>query len=279
MRTPADFSDTEVIQEFAVSGDGTRLPLVIVRQKGTVLDGTNPVLLAGYGGYGVSMTPGFEDWLRLWIEQGGVYAVASTRGGGEYGEEWHLAGNLTDKQNVFDDFAACARHLIDTGYTNPSKLAIEGTSNGGLLMGAALVQQPALFRAVVSHVGIYDALRTELSSNGEFNVTEFGTVKDPEQFRALYGYSPYHHVVDGRRYPAVFMTSGDNDVRVEPMQSRKMTAKLQAATGSGLPVLLSTNPNAGHGIGTALGDLVAERADGLAFLFDQLGMVYRQPVR
>lgn len=280
MAAPADFSDTEVIQEFAVSKDGTLVPLMIVRSKGTTLDGANAVLLAGYGGYGISMTPGFDDWLRLWIEQGGVYAVAGIRGGGEYGEEWHLAGNLTKKQNVFDDFAACAQHLIDAGYTNPSRLAIEGTSNGGLLVGAALVQHPELFRAVVSHVGIYDALRTELSSNGEFNVTEFGTVKDPDQFRALYAYSPYHHVVDGTAYPAVLMTGGENDIRVEPMQSRKMTARLQVASASGLPVLLSTNPNAGHGmIGIALGDLVAGQADVLAFLFDQLGMAYRPPGR
>jgi prolyl oligopeptidase len=272
--TPADFSDTEVVREFATSADGTRVPVSIVRRKGTRLDGQNPVLLGGYGGYGVNMTPGFEDWLRLWIEQGGVYAVASTRGGGEYGEEWHLAGNLTRKQNVFDDFAACAEYLVDAGYTNPSRLAIEGGSNGGLLMGAVMVQHPELFRAVVSHVGIYDALRTELSSNGEFNVTEFGTVKDPEQFRALYAYSPYHHVVAGTPYPAVLMTGGDNDVRVEPMQSRKMTAALQAASSSGLPVLLRTNPNAGHGIGTALEDLISEQADVLAFLFEQLGITY-----
>jgi prolyl oligopeptidase len=263
------------VREFATSKDGTRVPMSIVRRKGLVLDGTNPVLLTGYGGYGVSESPGFGDWLRLWIEQGGVYVTTNLRGGGEYGEAWHLAGNLTRKQNVFDDFIACARHLIDVGYTNPSRLAITGTSNGGLLMGAALTQHPELFRAVVSNVGIYDALRTELSDNGEFNVTEFGTVKDPEQFRALYAYSPYHHVNDGEKYPAVLLTGGDTDVRVEPMQSRKMTARLQAATASGLPVLLRTNPNAGHGIGTALEYQISDEADDLAFLFAELGMKYK----
>jgi prolyl oligopeptidase len=270
--TPADFSDTEVVREFATSKDGTSVPMSIVRRKGLVLDGKNPVLLTGYGGYGVCQSPGFDDWLRLWIEQGGVYVVANLRGGGEYGEAWHLAGNLTRKQNVFDDFIACARHLIEVGYTNPLRLAITGTSNGGLLMGAVLTQQPELFRAVVSNVGIYDALRTELSDNGEFNVTEFGTVKNADQFKALYAYSPYHHVKEGERYPAVLLTGGDTDVRVEPMQSRKMTARLQAATASGLPVLLRTNPNAGHGIGTALEYRISDEADDLAFLFAELGM-------
>jgi prolyl oligopeptidase len=274
---PADFNDTEVLREFATSKDGTKVPMSIVRRKGTNLDGQNPVLLNGYGGYGMTQAPGFEDWLRLWIEQGGIYVVANIRGGGEYGEEWHLAGNLTKKQNVFDDFVACAQYLIDARYTNLSRLAIEGTSNGGLLMGAVLTQHPELFRAVVSHVGVYDALRTELSDNGEFNVTEFGTVKEPEQFAALYAYSPYHHVKEGEKYPAVLMTGGDTDARVEPMQSRKMTARLQAATTSGLPVLLRTNPNAGHGIGTALEYQISDKADDLAFLFEELGMKY-QPV-
>ena len=273
--TPADFTDTEVVRGFATSKDGTRIPMSIVRRKGIQLDGTNPVLLTGYGGYGVIETPGFEDWLRLWIEQGGVYVTANLRGGGEYGEEWHLAGNLTQKQNVFDDFAACAKYLITTGYTDPLRLAITGTSNGGLLMGAAFTQHPELYRAVVSNVGIYDALRTELSDNGEFNVTEFGTVKDLDQFRALYAYSPYHHVKDGERYPAILLTGGDTDVRVEPMQSRKMTARLQAATSSGLPVILRTNPNAGHGIGTALEYQISDEADNIAFLFAELGMKYK----
>ncbi|HVP57610.1 MAG TPA: prolyl oligopeptidase family serine peptidase [bacterium] len=272
--TPANFSDSEVLRVFAVSKDGTSVPMSIVRRKATKLTGQNPVLLTGYGGYGLTQSPGFDDWLRLWIEQGGVWAVANIRGGGEYGEEWHQAGNLTRKQNVFDDFIACAKFLIAAGYTSPAKLAIEGGSNGGLLMGAAFTQHPELFRVVLSHVGIYDALRTELSDNGEFNVTEFGTVKDPDQFAALYAYSPYHHVKDGEKYPAILFTGGDTDARVEPMQSRKMTARMQAATASRLPVLLRTNPNAGHGIGTALEYQLSDRADELAFLFAQLGMKY-----
>jgi prolyl oligopeptidase len=273
--TPADLRDTEVVREFATSRDGTKVPMNIIRRRGIKLDGQSPVLLTGYGGFAISQRPSFSDRRCLWIEQNGVYVVANLRGGDEYGEEWHAAGNLTRKQNVFDDFVACARYLIENGYTNPSRLAIEGGSNGGLLMGASLTQHPEMFRAVVSEVGIYDMLRVELSPNGQFNVTEYGTVKNPEQFRALYAYSPYHNVKDGTAYPAVLMTTGDNDARVAPLQSRKMTARLQAATSSKLPVLLRTDPHAGHGIGTSLDQRVAEETDVYAFLFDQLGMRYR----
>lgn len=274
VQSPADFSDTEVVREFAVSKDGTRVPMNIIRRKNIKLDGNNPLLLYGYGGYRISLTPGFSDPLRLWIEQGGVYVVANLRGGGEFGEEWHQAGNLLNKQNVFDDFIACAQRLIELNYTRPQRLAIRGGSNGGLLMGAALTQRPDLFRAVVSQVGIYDMLRVELSPNGAFNITEFGTVKDPEQFKALYAYSPYHRVCDRTAYPAVLMTTGDNDGRVDPMQSRKMIARLQAATSSGLPVLLQTSASAGHGMGTSLDERLTQSADVYAFLFDQLGMEY-----
>ena len=166
--------------------------------------------------------------------------------GSEYGEEWHKSGNLTHKQNVFDDFIASAQYLIDKKYTSPDHLAILGGSNGGLLMGAALTQRPDLFRAVVSYVGIYDMLRVELDPNGAFNVTEFGTVKDPRQFTALYGYSPYHHVKDGTAYPAVLFVTGENDHRVNPMQSRKMTARLQTATSSDNPILLRTSSKSGR---------------------------------
>jgi len=279
VQSPADFSDTEVIREFAVSKDGTRVPMNIIRRKNIKLDGNNPLLLYGYGGYRVSLTPGFSDPLRLWIEQGGVYVVANLRGGGEFGEEWHRAGNLTNKQNVFDDFIACAQRLIELNYTRPERLAIRGGSNGGLLMGAAMTQRPDLFRAVVSQVGIYDMLRVELSPNGAFNITEFGTVQNPEQFKALYAYSPYHRVSDATAYPAVLMTTGDNDGRVDPMQSRKMIARLQAATSSGLPVLLQTSASAGHGIGTSLDERLAQSADVYAFLFDQLGMEYKEAGR
>jgi len=201
--------------------------------------------------------------------------VANLRGGGEYGDEWHRAGNLTRKQNVFDDFIACARWLIDTGYTTPGRLAIEGGSNGGLLMGAALTQHPELFGAVVSYVGVYDMLRAERFPNGGFNVTEYGTVQNPEQFRALYAYSPYHHVADGGRYPAVMLRTGEHDNRVDPANSRKMAARLQAATSSGRPVLLWTSPSAGHGFGTPLDEWIAGQVDVFAFLFDELGVQYR----
>jgi prolyl oligopeptidase len=271
--SPADFSDCEVVREFATSKDGTKVPVNIIRLKGTKLNGKNPTLLTGYGGYGISQRPNFSDSRRVWLEQGGIWAIANLRGGGEYGEAWHLAGNLTKKQNVFDDFAACAQHLIKAGYTNPSKLVIEGGSNGGLLMGAALTQHPDLFAAVVTHVGIYDMLRVELDPNGAFNVTEFGTVKDPEQFKALYAYSPYHHVKDKEAYPAVFVLTGENDGRVNPLHSRKMAARLQAATGSKKPILLWTS-RSGHGIGSALSERISRSADVFAFMFDQLGVPY-----
>jgi prolyl oligopeptidase len=273
--SPANFGDVEVVREFATSNDGTKVPMSIIRRKGAKLDGQNPVLLYGYGGYNVSLTPDFSDRVMLWIEQGGIYVNANIRGGGEFGEEWHLAGNLTRKQNVFDDFAACARYLIEQKYTSAARLAIMGESNGGLLMGATVTQHPEMFRAVVSRVGIYDMLRVELSPNGTFNITEYGSVTNPEQFRAMFAYSPYHNVKDGASYPAVLMTTGDNDRRVDPMQSRKMTARLQAATSSKRPVLLVTSASAGHGFGTAVDDRLAEDADIVSFLMDQLGMSYQ----
>ncbi|HOC56332.1 MAG TPA: prolyl oligopeptidase family serine peptidase [Verrucomicrobiota bacterium] len=272
MTSPADFDDLEVAREFATSKDGTRVPLNILRKKGLKLDGRNPTLLYGYGGYGNSLTPGFDSTRRVWFDAGGVYAVANLRGGGEYGEQWHKAGNLTQKQHVFDDFIAAAEHLIRRRYTSPSRLAVEGASNGGLLMGAFLTQRPDLARAVVARVGIYDMLRVELDPNGAFNITEFGTVKDPAQFKALFGYSPFHHVRDGVKYPAVLLSTGENDGRVNPAQSRKMAARLQAATASDLPVLFRSTASAGHGIGSALKHRIAEQADILAFLFDQLGV-------
>jgi prolyl oligopeptidase len=269
------FDDAEVVREFARSKDGTRVPLNIIRRKGTKLNGKNPTILYGYGGYGVNQSPGFlNSFGRVWLDHGGVYVIANLRGGGEYGEEWHLAGNLTRKQNVFDDFIACAEHLIKRKYTSTAHLAIRGGSNGGLLMGAALTQRPDLFRAVVSSVGIYDMLRVELDPNGSFNTTEFGTVKDAEQFKALYAYSPYHHVKDGTAYPATIFLTGENDHRVNPMNSRKMTARLQAASSSNQPVLLRTTSSAGHGIGTALNERIEQSADVLSFLFDRLGIEY-----
>jgi prolyl oligopeptidase len=266
---PSISNEYEATREFAVSKDGTKVPVNIIRKKGLKLDGSHPTLLYAYGGYGISMSPNFLASERVLLERGFVYAVANLRGGGEFGEQWHEQGNLTKKQNVFDDFAASAKLLIDRGYTNTSKLSIMGGSNGGLLMGAALTQHPELYRAVVSFVGIYDMLRVELSPNGAFNVTEFGTVKEDAHFKALYAYSPYHHVKPGTQYPAVLFLTGDNDPRVDPMNSRKMTAILQAS-GTKRPVLLRTTSEAGHGIGTARDERFAQLADAYAFLIDQL---------
>jgi prolyl oligopeptidase len=262
----------EVVREFAISKDGTKVPVNIVYKRGSKRDGSRPLLLTGYGGYGISLRPFFSRRVAFWVRHGGTFAVANLRGGGEYGEEWHLAGKLTNKQNVFDDFIASAQLLVERGYTTRERLAIEGGSNGGLLMGAVMVQRPELCRAVVSEVGIYDMLRVELTPNGAFNVTEFGSVKNERQFRALYAYSPLHHVQDGTAYPAVLFTTGEHDGRVEPWMSYKMTARLQAANPGGRAVLLRVASDAGHGIGTSLASAIDEDADVFAFLFAQLGM-------
>jgi prolyl oligopeptidase len=275
--SPADLSGVEVVRDVALAKDGTRVPLSILRPRGIELDGSNPTLLYGYGGYGLSLEPTFDPVLLAWLEQGAVYAIAHVRGGGEFGEAWHRAGNLTRKQHVFDDFIACAEHLIDVGYTRPGRLAIMGASNGGLLMGAVLTQRPDLFRAVAANVAVLDALRVEHDDNGAFNVTEFGTVTDPDQFRALLAYSPAANVRDGVAYPAVLLSTGANDPRVDPYHSRKMAARLQAATSSGLPVFLRTTDKAGHGMGSGLDETVALRSDQFAFLLDQLDQPVRAP--
>ncbi|HEX9933983.1 MAG TPA: prolyl oligopeptidase family serine peptidase, partial [bacterium] len=277
-KSPVDFSDTEVVREFATSKDGTKVPVNIIRPKGVLLNGDNPVWLGGYGGYGISRSPNFGALRRVWIEQGGVVAVANIRGGGEYGEAWHRSGALLQKQNGFDDFAAVMQYLIDSGYTRPERLALTGGSNGGLLMGAMITQHPNLFKATVSFVGIYDMIRSELTPNGEFNIPEYGTVKDPAQFRALFAYSPYHHVEEGTAYPAVLFMTGANDPRVDPMHSRKMTARLQAATSSANPILLRTSSTTGHGGGTPLDEQIKEDVDMFAFLFNELGVDYK-PVK
>jgi prolyl oligopeptidase len=271
----ADYSDSEVVREFAKSRDGTMVPLDIIRRKSARLDGTNPTILYGYGGFGYIMAPEFSSSRRIWLDEGGVFVLAILRGGGEFGDQWHLAGNLEKKQNVFDDFYACAQWLVDHKYTTPATLAAFGESNGGLLMGAALTQHPDFYRAVVSRVGIYDSLRSETTTNGEFNVTEYGTVKNPEQFKALFAYSPYHHVVDGVKYPSILLTSGANDPRVDPWHSRKFCARLQAANTSANPILLRTSAKAGHGMGNSLDETIAERTDIYAFLIHELGVEFK----
>lgn len=269
----ADFSNIEVVREFAISKDGTKVPVNIIRPKVSARPG--PLVLYGYGGYAINLTPRFNAANKVLLEQGVTYVVANLRGGGEYGEAWHLAGNLTNKQNVFDDFYAAARYLIDQGYTTSDQLAIMGGSNGGLLMGATLTQHPELAKCVVSSVGIYDMLRVELSPNGSFNIPEFGTVKNPQHFRALRAYSPFHNVHDGAKYPATIFFTGANDPRVDPMQSRKMTARMQAANPSGMPVLLRTSANSGHGGDTGLSQRIEEAVDRNAFLFHYLGVDYQ----
>ena len=271
--TSVDLSGYRVTREMATSKDGTQVPLSIISAPDTPRDGSAPALLVAYGGYGISLVPRFGPERLLWLEQGGVYAVANIRGGGEYGEEWHEAGRLTTKQNCFDDFIACAEHLATTGITSRDRLAILGGSNGGLLMGAVLTQGPDIARAVVAAVPVMDSLRSETTTNGRYNTAEFGTVEDPDHFAALLAYSPYHHVEDETSYPAVLLTAGEFDTRVEAWHAKKMAARLQAATRSDLPVLLRIE-SGGHLTGS-LDQTVEESTDIHAFLFDQLGIGYQ----
>lgn len=268
-----------VVREFATSKDGTQVPVNIRLPKGFELGKSPPApaLVSGYGGYGISLSPHYSSLDSVLLKQGVIQATANLRGGGEYGEQWHRQGNLTNKQNVFDDFAAVLQHMIDRGYTASGQLAIEGGSNGGLLMGALLTQHPDLVEAVVTHVGIYDSLRVELSSNGAFNIPEFGTVENPDHFKALRAYSPYHNTRPDTDYPATFFLTGVNDPRVEAMQSRKMTAMLQAAQADKqAPILLRTSFDSGHGAGTPLDERIEQAVDVHAFIIDQLGIEYRK---
>jgi prolyl oligopeptidase len=274
LQTPPaiDMSGYEVVRELAASKDGTQVPVSILVRRGFARDGKEPCVVMGYGGYGSSLEPRFSTRAGLWLEQGVCYAVANLRGGGEFGDDWHRQGQLERKQNVFDDFAAVLQHVVARGYASPERVGIWGASNGGLLIGATVVQHPRLVRAAVAYVGLYDMLRSELSPNGAFNVTEFGTVKDRAQFDALYAYSPYHHVVDGEHYPAILLLTGENDPRVDPMHSRKMAARLQAATAADAPILLRTSADTGHGGGSDLDQVIAEAADEYAFMLDALGV-------
>lgn len=274
-KVPFDTSDVEVLRETCTSKDGTKVPMSILAKRGRAKDGSAPALVTGYGGFGVSRKPRLRTWYRAWLDDGGIIVETNLRGGGELGEAWHRAGMLLAKQNVFDDFAACAQTVVDLGFTKPARLAAYGRSNGGLLMGAALTQHPELFRAVVAQVGIYDMMRSELTTNGQFNVTEYGSVRDDKQLRALLAYSPLHNVKDGVAYPAVLFMTGANDPRVDPFHSRKMVARLQAATSSDRPILLRTSEGTGHGSGTPLGAEIEETADMLAFLYKELGVVSR----
>ena len=270
-RTSVDFRDVEVGSYTCSSKDGTKVPLTLLSLRGVTPSASTPALLTGYGGFGITVAPKFQPLYRLFLNRGGIVAIANLRGGGEFGETWHEAGRLTKKQNVFDDFEACARFLIKSGYTSEQKLGIWGRSNGGLLMGAALTQHPELYRAVVAQVGIYDSVRNELTPNGRFNTVEYGTVTNEPDFRALYGYSPYHQVKDHAHYPATFLTSGANDPRVAPFHTLKFTARLQSASSSGEPILMRIH-DTGHGMGTPQNQRIVEMAEVYAFLFEMLGM-------
>jgi len=267
-----DADQYEVRQAFCKSKDGTRIPVIVTHRKGLKLDGTNPTLLYGYGGFNISITPGFSIERAVWMEQGGVLAVANMRGGGEYGEAWHKEGKTTKKQNVFDDFFAAAEWLIAEGYCTSEKLAIQGGSNGGLLVGAVMTQRPELFGACLPAVGVMDMLRYQHFTAGHFWRGEYGTVEDAEEFRALIAYSPCHNVEPGTRYPATMVTTADTDDRVVPMHSFKFGAALQHAQAGDAPILLRIETRAGHGAGTPTSKRIDAAADRWAFLWKNLGM-------
>lgn len=266
---PADMEATEVLVK---SHDGVMVPMSIVHRKGVKLDGNNPTILYGYASYGITEEPFFSTGVLAWLQAGGVYAFANPRGSGVYGQEWHKAGKQATKPNTWKDFIACAEYLIAQGYTSSRRLGIYGGSAGGILVGRAMTARPDLFAAVVPAVGALDAVRFEIGPNGPPNVPEFGTVKNEEGFRALLEMSTYHHIRDGERYPAVMLTHGVNDPRVEVWHSTKTAARLMAASTSGKPVLLRLDYQAGHGVGSTKQQRLAERADVFAFFLWQMGV-------
>ncbi len=267
---PAGYETTQV---FYPSKDGTRVPMFLTHKKGLALDGNNPTLLFGYGGFNISLTPVFAVGPLLWIEHGGVFARANLRGGGEYGEEWHHAGMLEKKQNVFDDFIAAAEWLIANKYTRTSRLAINGGSNGGLLVAACMLQRPDLYGAVVCAVPVIDMLRYHKFTVGRYWIPEYGNAEaDPEHFKFLYAYSPLHNVKEGVAYPPTLILSADTDDRVVPAHAKKFGATLQAASGGDNPILLRIETKAGHGFGKPTTKIIEEQADMYAFLFDIFGV-------
>ena len=274
-----DVSRYTVDEVQARSWDGTQIPLSIVHRRDIKLDGKNPVWLAGYGAYGISLTPGFVSRFLTLLEDGGVYAVAHVRGGGEFGEEWHLAGKQATKPNTYKDLIACAEYLVKQGYGSPATLAIEGRSAGGITVGMATTARPDLFRVVFNGVGDNNALRCEYGTDGAANSLEYGSTKTEAGFRALLSVDATQHVVPGTAYPAVLLTSGFNDPRVAPWQPGKMAAHLQAATTSGRPVLFLVDFDAGHGMGSSKSQRDRELADQLAFLYWQMGSRAYQPTR
>lgn len=268
---PIDPEDYVVKQVFYTSKDGTRVPMFISHRRDVQPDGETPTLLYGYGGFDISLLPGYSVPPIAWMEIGGIYAVANLRGGGEYGREWHEAGKKTNKQNVFDDFIAAAEYLVEEGYTSPEHLGIYGRSNGGLLVGAVLNQRPDLFAAALPAVGVMDMLRFHKFTAGRFWVDDYGSAEDPEEFQALYAYSPYHNIRDGVGYPATLVTTADTDDRVVPGHSFKYAARLQQAQAGDAPTLIRIEERAGHGAGTPISKIIAMYADMWAFLAEHTG--------
>ncbi|MGF6711081.1 prolyl oligopeptidase [Luteibacter sp. W1I16] len=273
VKPAADYSKVRVTRVEGTSKDGSKIPVTVIAMDGVTPNGKRPTILYSYGGFGIPVTPGFVGPNLAWLERGGVLAYANIRGGNEFGEAWHEQGQKQRKQNVFDDFYAASQALIDTRWTDTGHLGILGGSNGGLLMGAALTQHPEQYRAVVGAVGIYDVPRHETAfANGPYNVSEYGSVKDPAIAKAMLAYSPLHNVKKGTKYPAVLLTTGANDPRVAPWQSRKFAAALQDASTSGQPVLLLTRMNAGHGIGAPFSQRVGNQALSMTFFATELGL-------
>ena len=266
-----DSAAYEVEQVWAPSKDGTKISMFLVHKRGLPRDGQRPTLLTGYGGFNVDLTPSYSSSRFVWLERGGLLAIPNLRGGGEYGESWHQAGMLDRKQNVFDDFIACAEWLISSGYTSRERLAIQGGSNGGLLVGAVMVQRPDLAGAVICQVPVADMLRYHLFTVGRYWIPEYGSAENPAQFPFLYRYSPYHNVKDGTPYPATLVTTADTDDRVAPGLAKKFAARLQEATGSDKPILIRIETKAGHGGGKPVSKQIDEQADIYTFLFWQLG--------
>jgi prolyl oligopeptidase len=266
---PADY---RISQVWYPSKDGTSVSMFLVHRHDIPRDGNRPILLTGYGGFNISLTPAFDPGNFVLLDEGGIYAVANLRGGGEYGEAWHEAGTFQRKQNVFDDFIGAAEWLVNAGYSKPQRIAIEGGSNGGLLTGAVMVQRPDLFGAVVCRVPVVDMLRYHLFTVGRFWISEYGSSEDPDQFRYLYEYSPLHRVQDGVAYPPILITTADTDDRVAPGMAKKFAARLQAADGDDTPVLIRVETKAGHGAGKPVSKMIEEDADIFAFLFKYLEM-------
>jgi prolyl oligopeptidase len=274
LKAAVDPSEFESKQVFYPSKDGTIVPMYIIHKKGIVADGAGPGLLYGYGGFNISLTPVFRGYFFPWLESGGVLAIANMRGGSEYGEDWHRAGMLDKKQNVFDDFLSAAEYLIQKKWVDPGRFAIHGRSNGGLLMGAAMTQRPDLFQVVICGVPLLDMIRYQRFRMARLWISEYGSSENAEDFQWLHAYSPYHRVTDGESYPATIIYTADADSRVDPMHALKMVARLQAATASDAPIVLRYDTEAGHGGGKPLSKVIDEWVDIWSFAFDQLGIEY-----